>query len=172
MHRRNLGHRVRRVSVFARNRGVSTAGQPAPSLYSIELNGQPVRAMPRLTSSPSRAFLFSVPALVNGATVVNVSADMAVVASRISTAAWSQARPCQTCAPGLKYAAAGNPAISVTAQPGTPFIVTVDQPTQSGATLNLDGLGPIAFQGTCARLCEIITSGTPANAFIVAFSSP
>lgn len=79
---------------------------------------------------------------------------------------------CQVCQAGVKYAAAGKPTFLTPPTQGTQLWLTVDQPTQAGATLNLDGLGPIAFQGTCQRLCELITSQNTTTVFIVAFSTP
>jgi hypothetical protein len=71
---------------------------------------------------------------------------------------------CNNCSPGLHYI--GQPKIPLIGYtPGALYVVTIDQPNQLSATLDL-GPGPMAIVGTCTNMCIVLvqgaTSSTPA----------
>lgn len=130
----------------------------APALYSIAVNGQPVAANGPINFVDGPGLQFSTPQLVNGITTVTVTAVPSNLVA-ISN--------CQTCTPGLKYAATSGLPPRQGYTPYQPFVLTVDVPTQAGASLNVDNLGPITIQGNCQQTCWIVPAGTPVNAFVV-----
>ena len=68
---------------------------------------------------------------------------------------------------GLHYVAKANPSITPAgAIEGQYFVLIPDIPPQSGATLNIDNIGPIPIQGTCVQECFILAFGNPVNSFI------
>lgn len=87
---------------------------------------------------------------------------------RFLTATSATTPACPSCVPGLVYTAMGSPTFTAsTLAGGQGLVLQVDQPTQIGATLNIDNLGPVAFSGTCTRMCIILSYGSPVNTFLV-----
>jgi hypothetical protein len=143
-----------------------TPAPPAPTLYSIMINGAPISGNAPLNFVSGPGILFSAPQAVNGTTQITISPDTAVLLSKTSDQAGgdhllSAVSNCPSvCSPGLKYVAAAMPV----AQPyaaGQAWLFYPDVPTQPGATLSIGGLGPVPIQGTCAGACWLITVANP-----------
>jgi hypothetical protein len=71
-----------------------------------------------------------------------------------------------TIKPGITYVAVTDPPFSAYTE-GQFFIFYPDVPLQAGATLNLNGIGPMVINGTCSNICFLITYPTPPNQFLV-----
>jgi hypothetical protein len=64
---------------------------------------------------------------------------------------------------GITYSATLNPALQNYTS-GQVFVVIPDVPPQPGATLNVNGLGPLTIQGTCSTpACLMIAVGQGSN---------
>ena len=57
--------------------------------------------------------------------------------------------------PGLIYNATLMPPLP-NYTPGASFVMIPDVPTQPGATINVNGVGPIVILGTCSRICGLL----------------
>jgi hypothetical protein len=130
----------------------------APTLYSIELNGQPVASNGPVNFVDGPGLQFSAPQIVNGVTTVTVSA----VPSNLVAVS-----NCKTCTPGLKYVAGSGLPPRQGYTPYQPFVLTVDVPTQPGASLDVDSLGPVTIEGICRQTCWIVPNGSSVSSFAV-----
>src|SRR5271156_6678862 len=74
-----------------------------------------------------------------------------------------------TAAPGMKYAASGQPSFQASGyHQGQVLAVIPDVATLPGATLAVDGLQPVPIQGTCEVTgCLMMAIGSPVNALVV-----
>jgi hypothetical protein len=127
-----------------------------PTLYSIAINGQPISGTGPINFVNGSGLQFSAPAIVNGVTTVTAYAtptNLALAAVSIS-------------APGVAYTAS-NMLLWTNYTPYQAFVLHVDVPTQAGASLNVDNLGPVMFEGTCQQVCWIVPNGSPVSAFTV-----
>lgn len=135
----------------------------AATLYSIEINGTPVSGNAPLNLVAAPGILFSVPATVNGVTEVNVTPDASVLLSRVTDIAGDDHVLLATSSPsGITYSASTSPPIAGYST-GQWFVLIPDVATQPGATLNLQGLGPVSIEGTCSQICILLAVGPTAQ---------
>jgi hypothetical protein len=82
--------------------------------------------------------------------------------------ACSNPSTCQTGVPGMTYLAQSDPADqTVGYTQGSFWVVSMDTPNQPGATLNINGWGPMVISGTCDGMCILLAQGSPVNALVV-----
>jgi hypothetical protein len=104
-----------------------------------------------------------------GGTDIGFTADTAVMQSlqRDQAGTSHELIAASTNAPGVTYTATGNPTLINGYQSGTWYVLIPDVPTLAGATLNIDGLGPIAISGTCSQICLLLAQSSPVKSFVV-----
>lgn len=64
--------------------------------------------------------------------------------------------------PGLVYVGSANPSASGYVN-GQLFVITVDTPNLAGATISINGVGPVALTGICNRVCIVLYDAQPST---------
>lgn len=155
----------------------STPGAPSACAggVTVLLNGKPLSAGCVLNIVAGTGVIATPkadPAI--GGTDISFAADTAVVLARLTDqvgtdkalTATSNPVGCSECVLGLVYAAQVSPPLAAYTA-GQMFVFTPDVPTQSGAKIDIGGLGPIAITGTCPQVCLLLAFGSPVNSFVV-----
>jgi hypothetical protein len=150
-------------------------GQPlaASGTITVLIDGKPINTggVLNLRSGTGVIAAASPDPAINGTDIL-FSADTALMLGRATDQAGSDhsifaiSNCPNLCATGKRYAANASPTLTAYTR-GQFFVFTPDVTPQPGATLNIDGLGPIAIQGACANVCWLLASGSPVNAFVV-----